>query len=112
MSVADLATELKDKVAEGDFDSSIKFDCGDDGILVIDNQSVGTDDQDAVDIVAFGHGALRLWVTNWRFDATPLRDQAAYKDKHESRKRSRGASARTPLSFSAPQHRMCATGDL
>ncbi|MGB0854463.1 MAG: SCP2 sterol-binding domain-containing protein [Pikeienuella sp.] len=46
MSVADLATELKDKVAEGDFDSSIKFDCGDDGLLVIDNQSVSTDDQE------------------------------------------------------------------
>ena len=46
MSVADLAAELKDKVASGDFDSSIKFDCGDDGTLVIDNQTVSTDDQD------------------------------------------------------------------
>lgn len=47
MNTAELAHGLKEKVAEGDFDSSIKFDCGDDGILVIDNQSVGTDDQDA-----------------------------------------------------------------
>jgi putative sterol carrier protein len=46
MSVADLATELKEKIAGGDFDSSIKFNCGDDGMLVIDNQTVGTDDQE------------------------------------------------------------------
>ena len=47
MSVADLANELKDRVAAGSFDSVIKFDCGDDGVLRIDNQTVGTDDGDA-----------------------------------------------------------------
>lgn len=45
MSVADLAASLKDKVESGSFDSSIKFDCGDDGVLVIDRQSIGTDDK-------------------------------------------------------------------
>ena len=47
MSVADLANELKDRVASGSFDSVIKFDCGDDGVLRIDNQTVSTDDGDA-----------------------------------------------------------------
>ena len=47
MSVADLANELKDRVAAGSFDSVIKFDCGDDGVLRIDNQTVSTDDGDA-----------------------------------------------------------------
>ena len=47
MSVADLANELKDRVAAGSFDSVIKFDCGDDGVLKIDNQTVSTDDGDA-----------------------------------------------------------------
>ena len=47
MSVADIAASLKDRVAEGYFDSVGKFDCGDDGVLVIDNQSVSTEDQDA-----------------------------------------------------------------
>ncbi len=44
MSVADLAQELAPKVASGSFDSVVKFDCGEDGVLVIDNQSVSTED--------------------------------------------------------------------
>lgn len=47
MSVADIAAAIKDKVENGAFDKVVKFDCGDDGLLVIDNQSVGTDDQEA-----------------------------------------------------------------
>ena len=47
MSVAELAESMKDRVAEGSFDSVVKFDCGDDGVLVIDNQSISTEDQDA-----------------------------------------------------------------
>jgi putative sterol carrier protein len=45
MGVADLAESLKDKVESGSFDSSIKFDCGDDGFLVIDHQSISTEDK-------------------------------------------------------------------
>lgn len=47
MSIADIAETLAPKVAEGDFDSVIKFDCGEDGVMVIDNQSVSTEDGDA-----------------------------------------------------------------
>lgn len=47
MSIADLAAELAPKVADGSFDSVIKFDCGEDGVMVIDNQSVSTEDGDA-----------------------------------------------------------------
>jgi len=46
MSVADIAASIKDKVENGSFDSVVKFDCGDDGVVVIDNQSVSTDDQE------------------------------------------------------------------
>ena len=46
MSVAALAAALKDRVAAGSFDSVIKFDTGD-GVLVIDNQTVTTEDKDA-----------------------------------------------------------------
>ncbi|MEL7463740.1 MAG: SCP2 sterol-binding domain-containing protein [Pseudomonadota bacterium] len=46
MSVADLAAALKDKVENGSFDSVIKFDTGD-GVLVIDNQTVSTEDKEA-----------------------------------------------------------------
>ncbi|QIE55215.1 SCP2 sterol-binding domain-containing protein [Pikeienuella piscinae] len=47
MSVSDLANDLKERVANGSFDSVVKFDCGDDGVLVIDNQSVTTEDKEA-----------------------------------------------------------------
>ena len=47
MSIADIAASLADKVAAGSFDSIVKFDCGDDGVMVIDNQTVSTDDADA-----------------------------------------------------------------
>ena len=47
MSVAEIAESIREKVESGSFDSVVKFDCGDDGVLVIDNQSVGTDDKPA-----------------------------------------------------------------
>ncbi len=47
MSIQEIAETLAPKVAEGDFDSVIKFDCGEDGVMVIDNQSVSTEDGDA-----------------------------------------------------------------
>ena len=47
MSVAEIAAAVKDRVENGSFDSVVKFDCGDDGVVVIDNQSVSTEDQDA-----------------------------------------------------------------
>lgn len=47
MSIETLADRIRDRVAGGDFDSVVRFDCGDDGVLVIDNQTVSTTDQDA-----------------------------------------------------------------
>lgn len=46
MNVADLANDLKERVANGAFDSVVKFDCGDDGVLVIDHQTVTTEDRE------------------------------------------------------------------
>lgn len=43
----DLVAQLKDRVEAGSFDSVIKFDCGDDGILLIDHQTVSTEDKEA-----------------------------------------------------------------
>ena len=47
MSIQDIAAAIKDRVEAGSFDSVIKFDCGDDGVMVIDNQTVSNDDGDA-----------------------------------------------------------------
>lgn len=43
----ELAARLKDRIEGGSFDSVIKFDCGADGILVIDHQTVSTEDRPA-----------------------------------------------------------------
>lgn len=57
---------IKDHVAKSDFDSVVKFDCGDDGILLIDKQSVSCEDADAqctigvtlADLIAMFKGEL------------------------------------------------------
>lgn len=46
MSMDAIAADLKGRVESSDFDSSIKFDCGDEGILIIDGNKVSTSDQD------------------------------------------------------------------
>ena len=45
--IADIAETIRDKVENGSFDSVVKFDCGDDGVVVIDHQTVGIEDQPA-----------------------------------------------------------------
>lgn len=52
MSIETLAEKIRARVAESAFDSVVKFDCGDDGVLVIDNQTVSTTDQEADAVVA------------------------------------------------------------
>lgn len=46
MSMDAIVADLKGRVESSDFDSSIKFDCGDDGILIIDGNSISTSDKD------------------------------------------------------------------
>lgn len=46
MSMDAIVNDLKGRVESSDFDSSLKFDCGDDGILVIDGNSISTDNKD------------------------------------------------------------------
>ncbi len=47
MSVAEIAESMRERVENGSFDRVVKFDCGDDGVLVIDNQTIGTEDKPA-----------------------------------------------------------------
>lgn len=69
MSVADLAEELSPRVAAGSFDASVKFDCGEDGVLVIDGQSVSTADAPADCTIAVALDDLRAIVAG-DLDAT------------------------------------------
>jgi putative sterol carrier protein len=47
MSVDRIADRMRAKVAESGFDRSVKFDCGADGVIVIDGASVSTEDGEA-----------------------------------------------------------------
>lgn len=46
MGIEAVANDLKSRVESSDFESSIKFDCGEEGVLVIDGNSVSTDNKD------------------------------------------------------------------
>lgn len=55
MSIDAIKDIISDKVAAANFEHVIKFDCGDEGILVINKDEVTTDNMDAdctVDITA------------------------------------------------------------
>lgn len=43
----DIPQELRDRVAASDFDKVMKFDCGDDGVLVINRKEVTREDMEA-----------------------------------------------------------------
>lgn len=47
MTIEDLAESARPKVESSDFDSSVKFDCGEDGALLIDHQTITTGDGEA-----------------------------------------------------------------
>jgi putative sterol carrier protein len=46
MTLEDLAEMIRGTVAKSSFDDSLKFDCAEDGVLVIADRQVSTADQD------------------------------------------------------------------
>ncbi|TKT77511.1 SCP2 sterol-binding domain-containing protein [Aquamicrobium sp. LC103] len=47
MSLDDIAAKIRQRVADSDFDKSVKFDLGGDGVIVIDGSEVTTEDRGA-----------------------------------------------------------------
>jgi putative sterol carrier protein len=47
MSLDAIAEKIRERVAGSGFDKSVKFDLGDDGVIVVDGQSVSTEDAGA-----------------------------------------------------------------
>jgi len=43
----EIPQEMRDKVAASDFDNVMKFDCGDDGVVVINKREVTREDMEA-----------------------------------------------------------------
>lgn len=46
MNLETIAEKIRERVAGSDFDKSIKFDLGEDGVIVMDGQSVTTEASD------------------------------------------------------------------
>lgn len=44
MSMDSIAERMRSKVEEAGFQSSVKFDCGEDGVVVVDRDTVSTQD--------------------------------------------------------------------
>lgn len=44
MGMDAIADKMREKVASAEFDKSVKFDCGEDGVIVIDGATVSTED--------------------------------------------------------------------
>jgi putative sterol carrier protein len=47
MSMDAIAEQMRPRVESSGFDRSVKFDCGDDGVIVIDGQTISTSDSPA-----------------------------------------------------------------
>ncbi|HEU4987577.1 MAG TPA: SCP2 sterol-binding domain-containing protein [Rhizobiaceae bacterium] len=47
MGLDAIAGKMRDRVAGSGFDKSVKFDCGSDGVIVIDGNTVSTEDAPA-----------------------------------------------------------------
>ena len=47
MSMDAIAAQMRSKAEGSGFSRSVKFDCGDDGVVVIDGESVSTENGDA-----------------------------------------------------------------
>ena len=47
MSLDVIAEKIRERVAGSGFDKSVKFDLGDDGVIVVDGQNVSTEDAGA-----------------------------------------------------------------
>lgn len=47
MGVDKIADAMRSKVEESGFDRSVKFDCGEDGVILIDGNSISTENGEA-----------------------------------------------------------------
>ncbi|MDN2567266.1 SCP2 sterol-binding domain-containing protein [Aquibium sp. A9E412] len=47
MTMNEIADKMRERVADSGFDRSVKFDCGEDGVIVMDGTTVTTEDAPA-----------------------------------------------------------------
>ncbi|MBN7756757.1 SCP2 sterol-binding domain-containing protein [Nitratireductor aquimarinus] len=62
MGMDAIAEKVKARVADSGFGSSVKFDCGDDGVIVIDGNSVSTENGDADCVISLAKEDLEAMI--------------------------------------------------
>ncbi|WP_309085155.1 SCP2 sterol-binding domain-containing protein [Chelativorans sp.] len=62
MSMDDIAARMRDRVAGSGFDRSVKFDCGAEGVILIDGGTVSTSDGPADCVIALDKDDLAAMV--------------------------------------------------
>ena len=63
MSMEEIAEKMRARVEGSGFDQSVKFDCGGDGVIVIDGNKVSLDDAAADCTIALSKGDLESMMT-------------------------------------------------
>ncbi|WP_340108192.1 SCP2 sterol-binding domain-containing protein [Pikeienuella sp. HZG-20] len=59
----DIPQEMRDRVAASDFDKVLKFDCGDDGVLIINRREVTREDMEADCVISLSKKDLKKLLT-------------------------------------------------
>ncbi|WEX10386.1 SCP2 sterol-binding domain-containing protein [Chelativorans sp. AA-79] len=62
MNMDEIAIQMREKVSASDFDRSVKFDCGADGTVLIDGNTVSTDDGPADCVIRLAKEDLEAMV--------------------------------------------------
>ncbi|WP_367718130.1 SCP2 sterol-binding domain-containing protein [Nitratireductor sp. GISD-1A_MAKvit] len=62
MSMDAIAEKVKARVADSSFGSSVKFDCGSDGVIVVDGNSVSTSDAKADCVISLAKEDLEAMI--------------------------------------------------
>lgn len=69
MSIDAIVERMKSRAESSDFDRVVKFDCGDDGVIVINKGEVTTEDMDAECTITVSSDDLEA-LTTGELDAT------------------------------------------
>ncbi|EIM74663.1 hypothetical protein A33O_10848 [Nitratireductor aquibiodomus RA22] len=62
MGMDAIAEKVKARVADSGFGRSVKFDCGNDGVVVIDGNTVSTEDSDADCVISLSKDDLEAMI--------------------------------------------------
>ncbi|SEB45827.1 Putative sterol carrier protein [Nitratireductor aquibiodomus] len=62
MGMEAIAEKVKARVADSGFGRSVKFDCGNDGVVVIDGNTVSTEDSDADCVISLSKDDLEAMI--------------------------------------------------